>query len=118
MTGTERDETGARDRFISTTAADADIADGACMAADRGIEEKKSTMQRSKEMIAAPARGPMNPDGKVPGGPPHAGTSSDLPGHLGAQLRAIYGELVNEPVPDKFFHLLKELEAKEGEDRS
>jgi Anti-sigma factor NepR len=36
-----------------------------------------------------------------------------LPGILGKQLRAAYGELLNSPVPDAFTELIKRLENKE-----
>lgn len=37
----------------------------------------------------------------------------ELQGFLGKQLRAVYGELVHEPIPDKFLKLLQDLDAKE-----
>ena len=37
-----------------------------------------------------------------------------LPGILGKQLRAAYGELLNSPVPDAITELIKKLEAKEA----
>jgi len=37
-----------------------------------------------------------------------------LPGILGKQLRAAYGELLNAPVPDAISDLIKQLEAKEA----
>ncbi len=37
-----------------------------------------------------------------------------LPGILGKQLRAAYGELLNAPVPDAITELIKKLEAKEA----
>ena len=40
--------------------------------------------------------------------------SPALQGHLGRQLRTLYGELVNEPIPDKFTKLLEELARKQG----
>ena len=40
-----------------------------------------------------------------------------LPGILGKQLRAAYGELLNTPVPDVFTDLIKRLESKEPTDR-
>jgi anti-sigma factor NepR-like protein len=120
MTGTERNETGAGDRTPSADSATMDTAYGACMAADSGLEEKRSPMQTIKEMIAAPERAAASPtndkdaaERSMPGA-----LATELPGHLGAPLRAIYGALVNEPVPEKFFHLLKELEAKEQEGKS
>lgn len=36
-----------------------------------------------------------------------------LPGILGKQLRAAYGELLNSPVPDAFTDLIKKLEQHE-----
>jgi len=42
-----------------------------------------------------------------------------LPGILGKQLKAAYGELLNAPIPDEFRDLIKRLESKEPiEDRS
>jgi hypothetical protein len=38
----------------------------------------------------------------------------DLQAHIGRQLRAVYDEVVNEPVPDKFVRLLEELERKQA----
>jgi len=32
--------------------------------------------------------------------------------HIGAQLRALYEKLVDEPVPDRFLKLLEDLERK------
>jgi len=37
-----------------------------------------------------------------------------LPGILGKQLRAAYGELLNAPVPDAITELIKKLETKEA----
>jgi hypothetical protein len=37
-----------------------------------------------------------------------------LPGILGKQLRAAYGELLNAPVPDAITELIKKLESKEA----
>jgi hypothetical protein len=107
MNGTERTEAGGCERSATADG------DAARIAAEGGIEEKRPPMEMMKEMFAAPGRapGPCTDKG-APALPP------DWQGHLGAQLRAVYGELVNEPVPDKFFHLLKELEAKEQEGKS
>jgi len=40
-----------------------------------------------------------------------------LPGILGKQLKAAYGELLNTPIPDAFTDLIKRLESKEPTDR-
>jgi len=37
-----------------------------------------------------------------------------LPGILGKQLRAAYGELLNTPVPDRFGELIKQLQRQEA----
>jgi hypothetical protein len=39
----------------------------------------------------------------------------DLQAHIGRQLRAVYDEVVNEAVPDRFLQLLDELERKKSE---
>jgi hypothetical protein len=39
---------------------------------------------------------------------------SDLQAHIGRQLRAVYDEVVSEPVPEKFLRLLEELERKKA----
>jgi hypothetical protein len=44
-------------------------------------------------------------------GPP-AGLEVELQAYIGRQLRAVYDEIVNEPVPDKFVQLLEELQRK------
>jgi Anti-sigma factor NepR len=40
---------------------------------------------------------------------------ADLQAHIGRQLRAVYDEVVNEPVPDRFVKLLEELERKQSD---
>jgi hypothetical protein len=48
-------------------------------------------------------------DRKVPRGM----LDRSLQAQLGRQLRSIYSDIANEPVPDRFVKLLEELEAKE-----
>jgi hypothetical protein len=38
----------------------------------------------------------------------------ELQDHIGRQLRAVYKEVLEEPVPDRFLKLLAELEGKRG----
>lgn len=40
---------------------------------------------------------------------------ADLQAHIGRQLRAVYEEVVNEAVPERFLQLLEELERKKAE---
>ena len=61
--------------------------------------------------------GDMNPRQTaetIPPAVPGAMLESDLQAHIGRQLRAVYEEVVNEEVPDRFLRLLRELEQKEG----
>jgi hypothetical protein len=39
---------------------------------------------------------------------------TDVQAFIGRQLRAVYNDVVNEPVPDRFVKLLEELERKKG----
>ncbi|MGE0848205.1 MAG: NepR family anti-sigma factor [Hyphomicrobiaceae bacterium] len=50
---------------------------------------------------------------------PHGMLDRSLQAQLGRQLRAIYSDVAEEPVPDRFIRLLEELEAteKREEDR-
>ena len=76
-----------------------------------------ATGQVGQQISVAPAHGVAGESGK-------GGASADrasfarsqhvLPGILGKQLRAAYGELLNSPVPDAITELIKKLEAKEA----
>jgi hypothetical protein len=72
-----------------------------------------------------PANAPGNTGGKVQGGEPLA-PGDDVPedvvtpvdgeidlARLAPQLRGLYKELLNEPIPDRFTRLLDELARKE-----
>lgn len=55
--------------------------------------------------------------GAAPPRPPvimEAGLESDIQAHLGRQLRALYDEVANQPVPDRFRTLLDALARKEA----
>lgn len=45
---------------------------------------------------------------------PRTRSQDVLPGILGKQLRAAYGELLSSPVPDRITDLIKQLEGKEA----
>jgi hypothetical protein len=45
---------------------------------------------------------------------PGVALEADLQAHIGRQLRAVYEEVVNEAVPDRFLKLLEELERKKA----
>jgi hypothetical protein len=46
--------------------------------------------------------------------PPDVTLGADSRAHIGYQLRTVYVEVVNEPVPDRFVRLLEELDRKHG----
>lgn len=45
--------------------------------------------------------------------PGQGGLELELQDHIGLQLRAVYDEVLNEPVPERFLKLLAELERKQ-----
>jgi hypothetical protein len=88
------------------------------------------TGQVGQKISVAPAHGVAGESGEVVcesvacessghgdasgGGASRAHSQHVLPGILGKQLRAAYGELLNSPVPDAITELIKKLEAKEA----
>ena len=64
--------------------------------------------KRTRDMTAPKA------DISNPKLPPDVTLGADSRTHIGHQLRTVYVEVVNEPVPDKFVRLLEELERKHG----
>jgi len=69
--------------------------------------------------VPAAARANARPDEESREAGPSARRAPDqavIPGILGRQLRAAYGELLNVPVPDRFNDLIKKLQEKESED--
>jgi hypothetical protein len=46
------------------------------------------------------------------GAPP--GMGPELQAHIGRQLRAVYDEVAQQPVPERFLKLLEELERKQA----
>jgi hypothetical protein len=47
-----------------------------------------------------------------PPGAVEAGLETGIQAHLGRQLRAVYDEVAEQPVPDRFLKLLAELEER------
>jgi hypothetical protein len=41
-----------------------------------------------------------------------SGIDAEVQAHIGRQLRAVYDDVANEPVPDRFLRLLRELDKK------
>ena len=59
----------------------------------------------------------MKPTGEAMPNPstPDAIVAADLQVQIGRQLRAVYDEVVEEGVPERFLRLLEELERKKAE---
>jgi hypothetical protein len=84
------------------------------MAEQKTAKEGQVSEMNPRQTAEIPiAPGPIAP---VPGGPGSGVTlEGDLQAHIGRQLRAVYEEVVNEAVPDRFRELLEELERKKAE---
>jgi len=92
------------------------------------MSEKKEAFARTaaeseQRMAGAGGRGTagqnIQRDEKGSQAKPGAARAPDqavIPGILGKQLRAAYGELLNAPVPDRINDLIKKLQHKESED--
>lgn len=64
---------------------------------------------------SSPTPQPCEPStNSEPGRPARPRHQHVLPGILGKQLRAAYGELLNAPVPDSITDLIKQLENQEA----
>jgi len=62
---------------------------------------------------------PVQPDLATAPPAPHLGTDvplePELQAFIGRQLQATYDEVLNEPVPDRFLDLLRQLESDPGQ---
>lgn len=70
-------------------------------------DRKSSARRRSSPMNSTMA--PVQNDATL---------GRDIQTKIGEQLRAMYDDVVNQGVPDRFADLLKRLDEREGEDRS
>lgn len=84
-------------------------------------DEKKASWAKAYEADAAqevkqamPANKPVQEEPSAEEGQPRARNQNVLPGILGRQLRAAYGELLNSPVPDAISELVRKLESTEA----
>jgi hypothetical protein len=48
-------------------------------------------------------------------GPGAPGMDAELQAHIGRHLKAAYDDVLNQPVPDRFHHLLEALEKREAD---
>jgi Anti-sigma factor NepR len=81
--------------------------------AARDSDEKPgqvSDMNARQTTEAVPIAGKAGQADSVVG----AAFGADLQAHIGRQLRAVYDEVVEEAVPERFLRLLEELERKQA----
>jgi hypothetical protein len=71
-----------------------------------------TTAKRGQVSDMKPKAEPV-PDPPPP--PQDASLAPDLQVQIGRQLRAVYDEVVEEGVPERFLRLLEDLERKKGE---
>lgn len=60
-----------------------------------------------------PAVGSAASDGKAPG---TGAGATDVQAYIGRQLRAVYDDVVKQPIPDRFLALMKQLEEQAPKD--
>ena len=75
------------------------------MCVDKASEPEKKDMNIAQTTAIA---------GTVSLPPGNPGLEPELQDHIGIQLRAVYNEILNEPVPDRFLKLLADLERKQA----
>jgi hypothetical protein len=81
------------------------------------VSKSEQVSKNRKQVLEMNARQPPETIAPLPVPHPGAGLEVDLQGHIGRQLRAVYEEVVREPVPDRFLKLLEELDRKKKSDR-
>ena len=67
------------------------------------LSDQESTAAPASETAAPGASG--SPDGDRPG-------TTDVQAYIGRQLRAVYDDVVKQPIPDRFLALMEQLEGK------
>jgi hypothetical protein len=77
------------------------------MSGDRGTDKPslEDTMNTNSKLEDA---------GEVFLPPATVALGPELQAHIGRQLRAVYDEIAQQPVPDRFLQLLDELERKQA----
>jgi hypothetical protein len=67
-----------------------------------------------KKMPGSPPLTPLSGAAEDPTAP--ARKRPNVKDHIGRQLRALYDEVANQPVPDRFMELLDRLDSKSGDE--
>ena len=71
--------------------------------------ESESPMMPDQNNSASPGGSPVVSATVASEGPARPGTT-DVQAYIGRQLRAVYDDVVKQPIPDRFLALMKQLE--------
>lgn len=88
--------------------------DGLSSGRDAGGGDRLRSEQTSASVVSLNSSRKSRPRASVrkDGGP------SNVEGHIGKQLKAVYDDVLNQPIPDRFLDLLTQLETKTGSKES
>ncbi len=75
------------------------------------MRSRKPSGQGAARKAATPAETPT--DSQTPQKAARGGARMQMQGRIGTQLKAVYDEMLNAPIPDRFVELLDKLERGE-----
>jgi hypothetical protein len=85
--------------------------------ADMSPQQRTETVPGVRAPVVASPAG-VAPAGAEPASATSAMLEPDLQAHIGRTLRAVYDEVVNEAVPERFRQLLEDLERKQAREQT
>jgi hypothetical protein len=85
----------------------------AALTAAKSADQPRHLAPRATAVASSCADGPKQAVRDRAGQHPHL--EADLQAVIGQQLRAVYHEILNEPVPDRFVRLLEQLATKSAD---
>jgi hypothetical protein len=79
--------------------------------------EKRLMADKAEEGASRRAMGAGAGGGRRAGASGDAELDPRVQGEIGRQLRAVYDDIISEPIPDRFLELLQQLEKSAGKKR-
>jgi hypothetical protein len=104
---------GKNDSAEFTAAAPLEQTTGLCQRPNEAKGPEEPGIQPLRESLAQQQGAMRSQDQSHDSTPSRSMLDRSLQAQLGRQLRSIFSDIANEPVPDRFVKLLEELEAKE-----
>jgi hypothetical protein len=77
-------------------------------------DEDEHAMPSKQDTSGSVDSGVAGSDTPAAGDAPRPGTT-DVQAYIGRQLRAVYDDVVKQPIPDRFLALMKQLEEGQGQ---